>query len=559
MPNGRTVVERLFKGDWRSAAIVAGPTVLVAYVLGLVGSSYLIWSRDSVDGQSFGVGGHTSAGFFRTAFTLTGMAFGSPTFSSIKGGDGGSASTQAGMAPLTITVLTIAAFVFLLRRYDVVDNYRDRVETAIRAAVLTALGLALLTIGMWGSVHGIHQTGSPGQTFFWSLLGFAVVAGLASVRTSEFNERQQEIWSRWRLPIEGAVAAVTTAIVLGGIAGILIITAQVLDNRADVLKAMPILLAYFVNLGIDVLHVSVGAALRISTGFGGLSVSLFNKPGLSEAYLLLFLLPPIAIGAGIRWIRQHRAGSSPQEIARACYRMALPATLLCLVVAIPSRAGFSVSGEGSFGTDGHAGVELFKGTLIILVWFLVLGFLVGQWLLPRDIAGASGIPSRAPRAPAWLRGSVAAGPLAIVAGLVGVLVAAGGVATAKSGVHLADLGPVSNITMYDELDAESSDTFAEGDSSSNVVVAPPTPVPAATADIQTIDTLNAYASAENAYFAANQVYTTNPTELNASLSTPASLLIVSPDGTSFCVQMNDPDGQPWHYDSRNAGIMLGVC
>lgn len=559
LPNGRTVVERLFKGDWRTAAIVAAPTVLVAYVLGLVASSYLIWTRSSLGDGSFGVGGHTNAGFFRTAFSLTGMAFGSPTFNSLRGGGGdiSSGSTQAGMAPLTITLLTLAAFVYLLRRYDVVDNYRDRVETAIRAAIITALGLALLTIGMWGTVHGIHQTGSPGRVFFWSLLGFALVAGLASMRTSEFGDKQWEIWARWRLPIQAAVVAVTTAIVLGGIAGILIITAQADGHRADVLKALPILLAYFVNLGIDVLHIGLGASLRVSAGFGGVSVSLFNRHGLSAEYLLLFLLPLIAIAAGVRWIRGHRADYSPQDVARACYRMALPATLLCLVIAIPSRAGFSVSGDGSFGASGHAGVELFVGTMIAFGWFLVLGFLIGQWFLPRDVAGG-GTAGRPPRLPTWLRGSVAAGPLAIVVGLIGVVVAAGGVASAKSGVHPADLGPVSNLTMADQLNAE-SDTFAEEGGGASVTVTPATPVPVATPDSQTTDTLNAYASAENSYFVANQVYTTDPTELNSSLSPPASLLIVSPDGVSFCIQMNDPTGQPWHYDSAAPGITLGVC
>ena len=559
----RTLTEQLFKGDWRSAALVAAPTVLVAYVLGVVASSYLIWSKASLVGGDSDIGGHTNAGFFRTAFTLTGMAFGSPTFTSLEG-TRNSGAAQAGMAPLTITVLTIAAFVYLLRRYDVVDNHRDRLETAVRAAILTAVGLALLTIGMWGTVHGIHQTGSPGRAFGWSLLGFVLVAGIASVRISELTERQQQIWARWRLPIHGAVAAVTTAIVLGGIAGILIITAQVESgDRVVVLKAMPLLLAYFVNLGIDVLHLGLGAALRISSGFFGVSISLFNKHGLSALYLLLFLLPPIAIGTGIAWMRRHRAGASPRDVARACYRMAIPAAVLCFVIALPSRVGFSITGEESFGASGHAGVELFVGTLIAFGWFLVLGYLVGQWRLPRDNA-SSGAPPRPPRAPAWLRGSVAAGPLAIVAGIVGVLVTAGGVATAKSGVHPADLGPVANITMSDELNAE-SETFAEGGDSTGAQsfvtpTTPPAPIPAAgSPDTLTTSALNGYAAAEVNYFGLHQTYTTDPTELGTLPSASDLVLIIRGDATSFCIQTTDTNGVAWHISSPEQTIEPGTC
>lgn len=343
-----TIVERLFNGDWRSAAIVAGPTVLVAFVLGLVASSFLIWIGAGED-DDFGLFNHSNAGFFRSAFGLTGMAFGSPTFlSSSSGRD--HFTSQAGMAPLTITLLTALVFVLLLRRYDAVGTAVERIDLALRAAVLTAIGMALLTIGMHANVHTdgdtLHQSGSPGRAFGWSLLLFVVAALVAAVRSWDLPENIEQLWSKWRLPILGAAVAITTAVVLAGITGIVIIFAQADGGRVDVLKALPMLLAYLVNLGVDVFQIAVGGALRAGGGGDSSSVSLFNRHGLSAAYFFLLLLPPIAISVGITWIRRNAGATSRQEVARACYRMSVPAAWLWLLVAIPSRAGFSVSGTG---------------------------------------------------------------------------------------------------------------------------------------------------------------------------------------------------------------------
>jgi hypothetical protein len=594
---GRTLVERVLAGDWRSAALVAGPTVLVAYVLGLVVNSYLIWI-DSGSADDFDFLGHSNAGFFRGAAAITGMAFGTPAF--VSGGTGDErASYHAGMAPLTVTLLTVLAFVFLLRRhgpaaYNVGFTWADRAAQATRAALITAVGLALLTIAMYGTLNSdgdrIHQSGSPGRVFGWSLLLFVVTALLVSVRRDDLTEQRQQTFDKWRLPVEGALVAMTTAILLGGVVGIVILVAQADGGRLDIVKALPILLGYLVNLGVDVFHVGMGGALHASfsgRSGGDASVSLFDRQGLSAAYLLLFFLPPISILVGVNWIHRYRGAVSSQELARACYRMAVPATLIYLFVAIPSRVGFGFSGgNGDFfagGGGGHAGVQVLLGTLLTFGWFLVLGFAIGQWLLPRSAGAdsAEGAPRRTPLLPRWLReGSLAAAPLVVVAGVVGVLCAAGGVATAEDGVHESDFGPASGLLLFGSLggfeeDGASSEGGDEvgaqsftGSDSPDVV--PVTPTPGAAPDLQfTPDsteataTLREYAAAEEVYFTENQTYTADPSELLASLSGASglgvSISVIRADAQAYCIEAYASDGTTYSYDSTVGTVTPGTC
>ena len=550
-----TVVERLFGGDWRTAAIVAGPTILVAYVLGLVATSYLIWADSS--GDDFDLLAHSNAGFFRSAFSITGMAFGSPAFIS---GDSGSdhVTYQAGMAPLTITLLAALVFVLLLRRYDAVGTFAERIDLALRAAVLTAIGMALLTIGMYATTttdsDKIHQSGSPGRAFGWSLLLFVAAATVAAVRSWDLPENAERVWSTWRLPILGAAVAIATAVVLSGITGIVIIFAQADGGRVDVIKALPILFVYLVNLGVDVFQVAVGGALRASSGGDGSSVSLFHRQGLSAAYFFLLLLPPIVISVGITWIRRHAGATSRQEVARACYRMSLPAAVLWILVAVPSRTGFSIHGGDGGNASGHAGVQVLLGTLIVFGWFLILGYVIGQWWLPRDLGA-----SPRPRQPAWLN-SVAAGPVAIVVGIVGVVIAAGGVATAKDGAQTGDFGPVSGLVGlavfgFDTTSDEGA-SFS-GDSGATVDVRPATPIPES--DVEAKADLRVYATAEETYYADHQTYTADPAELT-QLSfgvTSSTIAVVRADSTSYCLEAFTDNG-PYTYDSTVGQVVSGA-
>src|SRR3954451_22096359 len=112
----QTFVQRVIGGDWRSAAFVAGPSILVAFALGLLASTYLLWF-DTGGADAFGLG-HSSGGFFHVAIGNLAMAFGSPLFTSGTGADSGSSgSIGAGIAPLTVSVLVLGVFALLLRTY----------------------------------------------------------------------------------------------------------------------------------------------------------------------------------------------------------------------------------------------------------------------------------------------------------------------------------------------------------------------------------------------------------------------------------------------------------
>jgi hypothetical protein len=557
-----TLVERLFGGDWRTAAIVAGPTVLVAFVLGLVATSYLIWV-DAGGDEDFDLLAHSNAGFFRSAFAITGMAFGSPAF--LSGGKGSDhVAYQAGMAPLTITLLTALVFVFLLRRYDAVGTFAERIDLALRAALLTAIGLALLTIGMYATQHldgdTVHQSGSPGRTFGWSLLLFVAAAVVATVRSWDLSEDLERLWGKWRLPVLGAVVAIVTAVVLSGITGIVIILAQADSGLTDVVKALPILFVYLVNLGVDVFQIAVGGALRAASGGDGSSVSLFDRHGLSAAYFFLLLLPPIAITVGISWIRRHAGDTSRQEVARACYRMSVPAAVLWLLVAIPSRTGFSIHGNGApGGASGHAGVQVLLGTLIVFGWFLVLGYVIGQWWLPRDLGMQT-----PPRAPGWFGGALNAGPLAIVVGIVGVVIAAGGVATAKDGAQTGDFGPVSGLVGiaafgFDTTSDEGASFSTESGSASSNGTGAQSFTSDGSSEAEAQVDLRVYVTAEETYYADHQTYTADPAELT-QLSfgvTSGTVAVIRADSSSYCLETFTDNG-PYTYDSNVGDVVPGA-
>jgi hypothetical protein len=234
--------------------------------------------------------------------------------------------------------------------------------------------------------------------------------------------------------------------------------------------------------------------------------------------------------------------------------MALPAALLYLLIAVPSRVGYSFSAGGElFGGNGHAGVEVLRGTLIAFGWFVVLGYAIGQWWLPRGLGGGAGASSRPSRLPAWLHGSIAAGPLAIGVGVVGVLIAAGGVATAKSGTQPADLGPVSGVFTLGAVGASSS--IDEGSSSSGgsaeVFPASPPPVTGGPATDQAGQDLRDYAAAEEVYFTENETYTIDPSRLTvvAAGAATSTVTIARADTSSYCLEAFTTDGQVLSYDS----------
>jgi hypothetical protein len=570
----RTFVERLLGGDWRSAAYVAVPTAGLAVALSLVATSYLIWIGGNSN-DSFGLG-HSAGGFFHSAGDLLAMAFGSPVFTRASGSGGGGAYST-GMAPLTISLLVLATFALLLRRYLPPAGTAARTAAAIRAALLVSVALALLSIAGYSSSRigsgRVHISVSPGRVFGWSLLFFAVVGGLVAARPLQtLRDRASEsplparLSEQWRLPAEGALVAMTTALLLGGVTGLVIIFAQADGARLAVLKTLPLLLAYLVNLGVDVFQVSMGAALHASIGGGdggSASVSLFDRHGLSAAYFALLLLPPIAIGAGAAWIRRYRAVVEPRELARACYRMALPAVLIYLIVAMPSRAGFTYDGAGSAGgigaaPSGHIGVQVLLGVLILAAWFLVVGFAVGRYLLRDQSTGGADAAAAAPPAPRWLGRTLSAGPVAVTALVLALVTAVGGIATADDKDHSGDIGVFGGLFLFGAVaSVQSSASFGSGEAQATVTPAPvlrPRSGPTAV-DPSAELALNDLSAAEESYRVTNGTFTTDPSVLDTTTPANVVLDIARADDTSFCATAFAVEtGQTFIYDSLIGSI-----
>lgn len=556
----RTLVERVLGGDWRSAALVAAPTVLTAYALALLACIVLWWTGDD------DVFTHSSAGYFHSAGALMAMAMGSPIFVS-SGGDGGG-HFFGGMAPLTITFVVIAVFAMLLRSYlpdEAPTNVR--VASALRATLLTALGLALASISAYvseGTEDGrVHLSSSPGRVFGWSLLIFGVTGVLVASRPfraldarSASDVRIARLRDHWSLPARGALAALTTAVVLGGVTGLIIFFVESSGDRLGVAKALPLFFAYFVNLGVDVFHLSMGAPLHESFSGRGSSSSLFDRNGIPAGYLLLFVLPPICVAAGVQWMRRNSGNVTPELLSRACYRMTLPAMLGYLVLAVPSRAGFGAADTGELGGSGHAGVHPLYGALILAAWFLILGFAAGRYVLQHPTGKAPGEPKPF----RWTRRMLRAESVAIVAGVVAVIAAAGGIATAKDGKDSNDFGLLGAAFFFGMV---SSDAEVSGGS---VTVSPPpvytppsvAPLPALPTSTAADELLRSAAVGEETYFTDYQTYTADQTQLQVSPQPGVVLTIPRADATAFCLEAFTDNGETYTYDSTTRAVVVGA-
>jgi hypothetical protein len=571
----RTLVERILGGDWRAAAYVAGPSALVAVALSLAATSYLLWTGNGSD-DAFGFG-HSAGGFFHSAAGLLAMAFGSPLFTRAGGSDTGFGSGGgygAGAAPLTISLLVLATYALLLRTYLPDATASTRVAGAVRASVLTSFALAMLSFGAFstsdlGDQARLHLTSSPGRVFGWSLLFFTVVGTVVAVRPRQLwatrtaeSPTLDRLTGEWLLPIQGALVAMTTAVVLGGVTAIVIFVAEADGSRLDVLKALPILLAYLVNLGVDVFQISMGAALHASAsgGDGGsASVSLFDRHGLSAGYFGLLALPPVAIMAGVAWIRRYRGSVEPRILARSCYRMALPAVVVYVVLAVASRAGFEYGGPGaqSFGS-GHAGPQVLLGALILAAWFVVVGFAAGRYLLSEPPPAGSTEPL--PQRPGWLGRTVSAGPVALVALAVAILAGIGGVATANDKDHSGDFGFVGSLLLFGVAGvSESNATVTTG---SGTAIAPvPSPIqlaPVPPTGAAAPAALRDLAVAEETYYTTNGTYTTDQFQLDVGSDPTVYLDVVRADATSYCAEaFGQQDGQSYSYDSTVGSVVTG--
>ncbi|MBV9292569.1 MAG: zinc-ribbon domain-containing protein [Frankiales bacterium] len=561
----RPPVEWVAGGDWRTPALVAGLTALVAYAASVLANSYLIWLGSDPH--------HSASGVFRSGVITLAWAFGSPVFGHGNGSAGGGGSV--GMAPLPISLLGLAVFALAFRSAASADR-PDRTVTAARSAVLTAFVLALIGFGGFATFgprgDQLHVSTSPGRIFGWSLLFFGLVALAVATRPierlrerTETDPRWQRLADEWWLPIKGAAVTLGLAIALGWIAGVCAAVAEAGTQAFDVVKALPVLLAYFVNLGLDVMQFAMGGALHAGVGAGDATFSLWHRDGAPAGYFGLLLLMPIAIAAGSTWIFRHGDPADATGRARACYRMALPAVLAYLVLAIAGRVGFSAAGSSGspIGTSGHAGPQILLGAVILAAWFLVGGFLMGRFLSERSAAPPSSGPHRSA---AWIRRPLPTAAVAVVSLGVLALVGIGGAATADTHDDVGDFGVASLLLLFSaSADSGSSDGGSASIEPAPAVPPPSLPSPIAVPPVTSNDpftaadkTLAFYALAEDIYRAKNPSYTRDIGVLQQQdvqglpATTQGTVTIPRADASSFCIEYFSDTGQgSFTYDSND--------
>jgi hypothetical protein len=302
--------------------------------------------------------------------------------------------------PLTVTFLGLATLRLGVRRMHRVANATeapfDAVADAVRTAAIFAVGVAAVTaFGRWtlgsggsGEFEEVRSatkfTSSPFQALFWALLAAFAVALLTD------RPPAGPRWTEWLPSLRGAVVGLGTGIVASF--GVALALAYAYAGRldatpSDVTRLLPALAAYAVNLGTTFFGAAVGGKVGVPYGRG--TATMLWSSGVPRGYLLLFVVPVVSVLTGA-WSIVRRGDLPSAAAARACARMALPATLLWLVLDLVSMARAGVA--GFVAAEAKAGAVLWDALLVGL-WFAVLGWLAG-WLLGRRNADGA-----APAAP----------------------------------------------------------------------------------------------------------------------------------------------------------------
>jgi hypothetical protein len=526
-----TVVENLIQLDWKSTLRIAVPTFLALFAAACAVSSTLLLFDNSGD-SNVGVTARPGLGdFFKVAAMLASMALDSPVHVHGSDGDGGG---SVSLIPLTVTLLVLGVYAALCQRYVQKGNTAETVGRVLRASLVFAgLATVLSAFGRF-SEGGTKYSASPAYVFIWGFLLTALV-GVAVIFAPEFiqrlrsDERMGERLNSWRLPLEGALVALATAVVLGGVS--VIIAAFVEAGHAgqsagDVARALPLIAGLFVNIGVAVAAMAMGDS--VSGSFSGFSsgeteVGYAHLHGASPLYFLLLLLPVVSCLVGIRWMVRRRHDESVRDLSRACYRMAVPFALGWFLLAIPSRLEFGAGVVAAI----HVGPKLFLGLVLALGWSGVIGAVVGQLLLRRGELAPSLRPPRSVRIvrlrPSWIQVSVVA--LVIIA------------ASAVAAVVRHD---TAHATAHTAAPVASPPGTATGQ------------------DLEAHTSLLAASSAEQAYKSRTGTYSSDPTELGLTDNPDAPLMIVVGTDTRYCMTATGSGtGHVYTYDSDVGAVVSG--
>lgn len=398
----RTVVERFLEADWRSAAIAALLAVGILVIGAAVAAAGLWQSDDAVDLLGQGDLRDADAGPHNAAATTAAQAFRARLE---LGGD-----LSTGLMPLTLTIATLAALYAATRWTTRVDRApRDRALHGARAGLVFALCVWLLSLlGDWQRGGAEANTSSTRTLVFALLFGLATALAAALWRTDgrDLGRDRAEVWRRWvqwRLPTEGALVALATGLLIGGIAAVVIAFLEkdtLGTSNQQLTSLLPYGIAVLVNLGVAAMHAGMlGHLLLPAPGNDAdrqAAISLYERHGASPAYLLLLLLPVIALLAGAWWIRHRGRGLDDRGLQRAAYRMALPLTVLWVVLLFCSRIYYADNG-GADADSVHVGPRVIEGVALMVLWG-ILGGWIAMALVRRVGRGRRTRPAAAPAA-----------------------------------------------------------------------------------------------------------------------------------------------------------------
>ena len=535
-----TAVERVLALDWASTARIAVPSGLALIAVSCVVLTPLLMFNNGRGDITLGPSARPSVGdFFQLVAMLSAMALDSSI--RIKGSAGFS------VIPLTITLTVLAVYGALTRRYLGQGSVGETVGRSLRASVVfAALATVVSAFGRFSVGTGDDRTrvsASPGQTFVWAFLLTAVVSlgvvyGPVLVDRARADDR---VWARlrtWRLPVQGGLVALATAILLGGASFIIaafVETANADGNVLDVARALPIILGFFVNIGITVAAIAMGDSVGGSfEGFGSsqeATIGYAHMHGASPGYFLLLLLPVAATFAGIRWMQSRRQDENVREMARACYRMALPFALGWFFLAIASRVEIGAGGVAAV----HVGPQLFLGLVLALGWPGVIGAAYGQVLLRRGEAPATPPPPRSTRP---LRFDLTWTQVAGVS--IAIIVATAIAAIARHEDSARAGGLLDNL---------------RGGVSSDPNVVTPGPL---SADFQAQSLLRKASEAERSYHNRTETYTGDISALGILVPDGVGFSIAYADVTRFCMTATATDtGRAFTYNSDVGTVQEG--
>lgn len=426
-PPPQSPLARLLDADWGAVGAAVLP-ILLALVAGSQLAALTAWLAGDSPASS------TDVGSYLSALTMIACAtfFGGISASNEAGhSDGFQVAFSVHAVPLGITLLVLATAWFAIKRSARGDQ-RERTGIAVRVSVIVALvvlALALLSrvdSGL-GDGEGVVHANAV-ESFIGALALLLATTVLAA--------RGAEPWltarlGSWLAPVRGAVSGLVAACVLGFIAGLIavVITVAVYDGSlADVLRGLPLALAFLPNLGLAVAHVALLGTLDISFAAffgGGGGVGLLARHGAPAWYWLLVVIAPVVIAVAIaRALRT----AEPEDDAAArlvAYRVALPLAVGWMLLGLASRVAV-----GSLGFGSSAGPTVWQTLVLPALWAGVLGFLLAG---PLRRVATPRRPSRRLRAPLQVS------TLCLGFVVASVLLAAGAAAGARS--NGSDAGP----------------------------------------------------------------------------------------------------------------------